>query len=113
MQFQKNAIAKIIVAIIVVTMIIILLVGNRVIKKKSEAKILLSKETEIDNIKKRGVCKFCGNPATMERYPATEIIAKMKKLDLEPSFAELQIIKVCNECKSIAGSFRSSKWEIF
>jgi hypothetical protein len=113
MQFQKNAIAKIIVAIIVVSMIIILLVGNKAIKTRSEKNMLLSKEKENEKIQKRGVCKFCGNPAIMERYPSTEIIAKMKKLDLEPSFAELQIIKVCNECKSIAGSFRSSKWEIF
>ena len=89
-------------------MIIIAIVGKQWIKRKNKKKLEVS---ENDGIEKCGQCKFCGKPATKERYPSPQIITKMKKLDLEPSFAELQIVKVCDDCLAIAGSFRSSKWE--
>ena len=105
MLLKNIAVTKLFVIVIIITIIIILLVGKKLIKKRHQ-KYISNEEMENDG------CRFCGKPATSERYPSSKIIAKMKKLDLEPSFAELQIIKVCDECKTIAGSFRSSKWNL-
>jgi hypothetical protein len=57
------------------------------------------------------VCQFCQKEkAQWKRIPNLEKIEQFKKLDLEPSHAELQTVLTCNECKASAGGFRTTKW---
>ena len=65
------------------------------------------------NIKSKRVrhkCQFCTNYATIVRIPDMKIVEHRKTYDLEPGYAELQTVYCCNECKVIAGGFRTTKW---
>lgn len=55
-------------------------------------------------------CQFCQKPATLVRKPVPHKIAQMQLFDLDPTFAELQTIYCCEECKAIAGGFRTTVW---
>lgn len=55
-------------------------------------------------------CQFCDKPAVMVRKPVPHKIEERKLFDIEPGFAELQTVYTCEECKVIAGGFRTTVW---
>lgn len=56
-------------------------------------------------------CQFCGKIAKWNRTPKIEALATYKKYDMDLSYAELQDVFCCDECMSIAGGFRTTKWK--
>ena len=62
-------------------------------------------------INKKKYCIFCGRKAKWNRKLKPEVVKQYKLHDMSISFAESQDIYCCEECKAIAGGFRTTKWD--
>lgn len=81
------------IATLVLIIVIIIVIIIRVVRAKTEIK-----------------CMFCDKKALHLRKPDHAKIEHYRKFDLEPSYAELLEVYVCDDCKAIAGGFRTTTW---
>ena len=102
----KRRIMLIVIALIVITMITIM------VWRANYITIIFttSNNQPSSQSSQSSKCQFCDNKATMVRKPLEHKIAYRKLFDLEPSYAELQTVYCCDECKAIAGGFRTTVW---
>lgn len=62
-------------------------------------------------LNKEKVCQFCQRTAKWNRSPKIEAVRVYASRDMTLSYAELQNVYCCDECRAIAGGFRTTQWK--